>query len=179
MNYSTGSREFSDNHYRWRYGLLTAVIAIPLFWSFATVRSVYPVTAWTVMIGGGSLQQPWTYYLVRGETVSGDLIDIRPAEITNAMYARTWSLVRATVNNDAFKIQSPHPRNLQFLKKGSEVPPGANVSELLTLWGRLYNAELSSQSPFRLKSVRLDVYRWDSGRFQDYDELIATWRADL
>lgn len=179
MTNPTNRSELPDSHYRWRYALLTIVLVIPLVWSFVEVRSVYPVSAWTVMISGGSLQQPWTYYLVRGETVTGELIDLRPAEITDALYGRTWSLVRAAVNNDAFNIQSPHPRNLELLNSDSELLPGAQVPELLTIWARLYNANLPSHSPFRLRAVRLDVYRWESGRFQDYGKFVATWRADL
>ncbi len=171
--------DLSDSQFGWRYALLTVVIVLPLLWSFATARSVYPATAWTVMVSGGSLQQPWTYYLIRGETVSGQLIDLRPAGITDALYGRTWSMVRAAVNNDAFKLQSPHPGNLQLIKSNSEVPRAVLVPELLATWGRLYNSSLSSQSRLRLKAVRLDVYRWDSGRFQHYDNLVETWHSDL
>jgi len=34
-------------------------------------------------------------------------------------------------------------------------------------------------SPKRLKAIRLDMYRWESGRYDDYDKFIESWRKEL
>jgi hypothetical protein len=175
-------REFSEQHYRVRYALVTFVIALPLIFSFVSLRNVYPSTAWTVMMSGGSLERDWTYYIVRGETVTGEIVDINPTRLTNSLYGRTWSLVRAAVNNDAFRLDTPHPQNVQLLESvggPSNLPEAARVGELLDAWGYLYNSKLPSSSPSRLKAVRIDVYRWDSKRFADFDRFVETWREEL
>lgn len=174
--------EKRDRRLRLRYSILTIAIFLPLLWSFLALRSLYPVTSWTVMMSGGSLENGWTYYVVRGETVSGEIVDIRPPKLTDALYARTWSMVRATINNDAFRLASPHPHNASLLMASGgfeKLPRGARLPELLTTWGLLYNQKLPVSSPMRLKAVRVDVYRWDSGDFQNYDRFLETWRQEL
>lgn len=172
---------FSDQSLRLRYAILTLGISAPLLWSFATVRNVYPITAWNMMMSGGSLDRPWTYYIVRGETVSGEVIDLRPSRFTNGLYGRTWSMVAATVNNDAFRLPNPHPQNAAIMvgTSPSQLARGIRVPELLRAWGNLHNARLPASSPLRLKAVRIDVYRWDSGRFDSYDTFVETWRQEL
>ena len=34
-------------------------------------------------------------------------------------------------------------------------------------------------APQRLKAIRLDMYRWESGRYADYDKFIESWRKEL
>lgn len=178
----TDFRDPPEGTLRIRYILLTVGIFLPLFWSFVSLRGFYPITSWTMMMSGGNWQRGWTYYLVRGETVSGEIIDLRPSELTDGLSGRTWSLVAAAVNNDSFKLSSLHPQNAQLLGRAGNlenIPRGARVPELLGGWGSLYNSKLPPSSPSRLKAVRIDVYRWDSGRFQNYDKFIETWRKEL
>jgi hypothetical protein len=172
----------SERHLRRRYAILTLGLLLPLLISFILARNVYPVASWTVMMSGGNLQRPWTYYVVRGETVLGQTVDVEPPELINALYGRTWSLVGATVNNEAFKLRSPHPHNSALLRAEGELgqlPRGARVPELLQVWGSLYNSKLPATSPKRLKAIRIDVYRWDSGGYYNYDRFIETWRHEL
>ena len=171
----------SDHSLRVRYSILTFAVFAPLFCSFLLVRNVYPITSWNMMMSGGSLERTWTYYLVRGETASGAVIDLRPADLTDALYGRTWSMVAATVNNDAFKLRHPHPKNGEIVAGNSvlRLPRGVRVPELLQAWGNLHNARLPASSPLRLKAVRIDVYRWDSGRFEAYDTFLESWRQEL
>jgi len=133
------------------------------------------------MMSGGSLDRPWTYYLVRGETASGALIDLRPGDLTDGLYGRTWSLVAAAVNNEAFKLRNPHPQNASILAShpALELRRGIRVPELLRAWGHLHNSRLSASSPLRVNAVRIDVYRWESGRFEAYDTFLETWRQEL
>jgi len=53
------------------------------------------------------------------------------------------------------------------------------LPDLLHVWGDLYNKQLPASSPQRLKAIRLDLYRWESGRYADYDKFIETWRTEL
>jgi hypothetical protein len=171
----------ADKDFRLRYAVLTFSIFVPLLWSFALIRNVYPFTAWNMMMSGGSLERPWTYYIVRGETASGELIDLRPSRLTDGLYGRTWSMVAATINNDAFRLRYPHPQNAAVIARTgpSQLPRGIRVPELLRAWGNLHNEQLAPSSPLRLKAVRIDVYRWESGYFGDYDTFIETWRQEL
>jgi hypothetical protein len=172
----------SDDSFKIRYLILTVGIFLPLVLSFITLRNFYPVAPWTMMMSGGSLHRGWTYYLVRGETISGEIVDIRPIQLTDGLSGRTWSLVNAAVTNDSFRLRYPHPQNAQVLAATggfANVPRAMRLPELLTAWGNLYNSKLPASSPLRLKAVRVDVYRWDSGRYKDYDRFIETWRQEL
>lgn len=134
------------------------------------------------MMSAGSLQRPWTYSIVSGETVSGEKVDVRPARLTTPLYHRTWGLVNATVANGSFKLASVHPRNLELLQQAGGVenlPPGVLIPDLLQGWGKLYNDQFPENSPQRLKVIQLDLYRWDSGRYADYGTLVKTWRKEL
>ena len=165
-----------------KYAILTAAIFLPLFWSFLFVRNLYPIAAWNVMMAGGDLERGRSYYMLRGETVSGETIDVRPIELTNALYSRTWTMVNATVDNQAFKLANLHPANTELLRQAGgleNLPPGARVPELLKAWGNLYNARLPGSSPQRLRAMRLDMYRWEGGDYADYDKFITSWRQDL
>jgi hypothetical protein len=169
---------------RWfiRYSILTCAIFLPLFWAFFYLRNVYPIASWTVMMASGELQRGHTYFVLRGETISGETVDIQAIDLTNALYSRNWTMVNATVMNGSFKLASLHPSNAALLTSvgGIEnLPPGARVPDLLESWGQLYNSKQSALSPRRLKAIRLDMYRWEGGRYADYDKFIDSWRKEL
>lgn len=169
---------------RWiiKYAVLTGALFLPLLWSFRYVRNLYPATVWNVMMAGGDLQAGRSYCVLRGETVSGETIDIRPIELTNALYARTWTMINATIDNQSFKLRSVHPDNALLLDSVGGVdklPPGARIPDLLSTWGTVYNNKQPASSPYRLKAIRLDMYRWSSGRYGDYETFIDSWRKEL
>jgi len=165
-----------------KYAILTAAIFLPLLWAFVAIRNLYPVTAWNVMMSGGIIERGRSYWILRGETVSGETIDIRPMSLTNALYARTWTMVNATVDNQAFKLPNPYPANAELMRQAGgleHLPPGARLPDLLRAWGDLYNERLPASSPQRLKAIRLDMYRWEGGSFAYYDKFIESWHQDL
>jgi hypothetical protein len=165
-----------------KYACLTFAIFIPLLWAFVYIRNVYPVATWNVMMAPGLLGHGRTYWILRGETVSGETIDVRPITLTNAMYSRTWTMVNATVDNQSFKIANMHPANAEMLRQSGgidKLTPGARVPDLLRAWGNLYNERLPAASPQRLKAIRLDMYRWEGGSYARYDNFIQTWRQEL
>ncbi len=97
--------ENARDHYSERrlvvgYAVLTCAIFFPLLGAFVLLRSFYPVAAGTVMMAGGNLQRGRAYYILRGETMAGETIDIQAIELTNALYSRTWTMVNATVGNE-------------------------------------------------------------------------------
>jgi hypothetical protein len=155
---------------------------LPLIWAFVFIRNLYPIAAWNVMMAGGDLERGRSYSILRGETVSGETIEIRPIKLTNALYGRTWTMVNAAIGNQAFKLDSIHPANEELLRQygGLEnLPMGARLPALLQAWGDLYNQKLPESSPQRLKAIRLDLCRWESGRYDDYDKFIESWRQEL
>ncbi len=165
-----------------KYAILTCAIFLPLFWAFVYVRNVYPIATWNVMLGGSLLERGRSYWILRGETVGGETIDVRPMDLTNALYSRTWTMVNATFGNQSFKLTRLHPANAELLQQvgGIEnLPSAARVPDLLRAWGELYNERLPASSPQRLKAIRLDMYRWEGGRYADYDTYIDSWRQDL
>jgi hypothetical protein len=165
-----------------KYAVLTLAIFLPLIWAFLFVRNMYPIASWNVMMAGGDLERGRSYCMLRGETVSGETIDIPAINLTNALYSRTWTMVNATIDNQSFKLKSIHPQNEELIRQfgGIEnLPPGVRLTDLLQAWGDLYNARLPASSPQRLKAIRLDMYRWESGRYSDYDKFIESWRKDL
>jgi hypothetical protein len=165
-----------------KYAVLTIAIFLPLLWAFRYVRNLYPIAAWNVMMAGGDLERGRNFCILRGETVSGETIEIAPIELTNALYSRTWTMVNATIDNQAFKLNSIHPQNQELLNRlgGLEnLPPGTRIPDLLQVWGQLYNQQQPESSPKRLKAIRLDLYRWESGRYSDYDKFIESWRKEL
>lgn len=165
-----------------KYAILTAAIFLPLIWAFVRIKNVYPIAAWNVMMSSGLLERGRTYWILRGETVSGETIDVRPMSLTNAMYARTWTMVNATVDNQSFKLPNPYPANAELMRQAGGIehlPRGARLPDLLRAWGNLYNERLPSGSPQRLKAIRLDMYRWEGGSFSNYDNFIESWRQDL
>ncbi len=167
---------------RVRYALLTAALFAPLLYSFLAVRNVYPFAASTMMMAGGDLGRGASYYRLRGETASGETIDLPPAELTDALSWRHWSLVGETVKNKQFTIYKPHPSNVALAASAGGVenlPPAASLEELLRAWGGIYNSRLPDGSPRRLRAVRLDAYRWEGGAYGDYERFVESWRAEL
>jgi len=165
-----------------KYAVLTLAIFLPLIWAFLFVRNLYPIAAWNVMMAGGDLERGRSYCMLRGETISGETIDIPAIDLTNALYSRTWTMVNATIDNQSFKLKSIHPQNEELIRRFGGVeklPPGVRLSDLLQAWGELYNKRLPASSPQRLKAIRLDMYRWESGGYSDYDKFIETWRREL
>jgi hypothetical protein len=165
-----------------RYALLTAALFAPLLYSFLAVRNVYPFAASTMMMAGGDLGRGASYYRLRGETAGGATIDLPPAELTDALSWRHWSLVGATVENKEFTVFKPHPSNeaLAVAAGGVEkLPRAARLPELLRAWGGIYNSRLPDGSPRRLRAVRLDAYRWEGGAYGDYERFVESWRAGL
>jgi len=134
------------------------------------------------MMAGGDLERGRSYCILRGETVSGEVVEIRPIELTNALYSRTWTMVSATIANQSFRLASIHPKNVELLNIAGGVdklPPGARIRDLLETWGSLYNDRLPASSPQRLKAIRLDMYRWEGGSYSNYDNFIESWRKEL
>jgi hypothetical protein len=128
------------------------------------------------------LNRQWTYFILRGETVSGETIDLKPTTLTDALRNRTWGMVRATVNNDSFRLRSLHPQNAALLASygGSEkLPPAARLPDLLKVWGDLYNARLAPSAPSRLKAVRLERYVWDGKSYSNYAQFVQSWNKEL
>jgi len=134
------------------------------------------------MMAGGDLERGRSYCILRGETVSGETVEIRPIKLTNALYGRTWTMVNATVDNQSFKLASIHPDNEELVRRFGGVenlPQGVRLPDLLQVWGDLYNNQQPASSPHRLKAIRLDMYRWEGGRYSDYDKFIESWRKEL
>ena len=174
--------ESTDRHFRVRYLLLTIGIFIPLLWAFVRVANVYPFAAWTVMMGGGNLQREYHYFILRGETVQGDVIDLPAIELTDALSSRNWGLATAIATNSGFRLKSPHPANaalLQAAGRFENVPPAVRMPELLRAWGTIYNSRLPASSDRRLKAIWLDAYRWPGRQYSNYTEFIQSWREEL
>jgi hypothetical protein len=171
-----------DRYLLARYAALTVALFVPLLLAFAFVRNLYPFAASTMMMAGGDLQSGRTYYVMRGETSTGEIIDLPPVELTNALAANTWGLVAATVENKSFTIRSPHPSNLALIAAagGTErLPPASTLNDLLRSWGTIHNSRLPPASPQRLRAVRLDAYHWAGGSYANYAELVQSWRVEL
>ncbi|HVG29195.1 MAG TPA: hypothetical protein VM864_05685 [Pyrinomonadaceae bacterium] len=164
------------------YAALTLALALSQLWAFAAMRDLYPFAAWRMMSGGGEVREGYAYFIARGESASGETVDIRPARLTDALYARTWGLVEATVGNGSFRLRRPHPANAAALRQAGgfdKLPRGARVPELLRAWGEIYNEGIAPDSPRRLRAVRLDAYRRAGGRDTARDELTDTWSVEL
>lgn len=169
---------------RWfrRYVVLTVALVVPLGWAFITIRQVYPIAAWLVMTDSRMMQHGRTYFILRGETISGETLEIPATSLTDAMAPRAWSMVAATEQNASFSLNSPHPDNVRLLATvgGLEgLPRGARMPDLLRAWGQIYNARLPATSPRRLRAIRLDVYQWEGGSYANYDRFLETCRVEL
>jgi hypothetical protein len=172
----------SERRFVFQYAVLTLALFLPLLWAFIRVRNTYPIAVWNMMMAGGELQRSRTYFILRGETLEGESIEIRAAGLTNGLSGRTWGMVGATANNDSFKLRSLHPANEHLLSQVGgfdNLPLGARMSDLLQTWGRLYNEQLPQSSTRRLRAIRLDMYRWDSGEYAGFNHFIDSWRKEL
>ena len=152
MSARNESREPRERRLIIKYAILTAAVFLPLIWSFLFVRNLYPFAAWNVMMAGGDLERGRSYCILRGETVSGDTVDVRPIKLTNALYSRTWTMVNATIDNQSFKLKSIHPDNEELVRRYGGVenlPPGVRLPDLLQAWGDLYNKQQPASSPRR------------------------------
>lgn len=165
-----------------RYAALTVALFVPLILAFVSIRNLYPFAASTMMLGLKDTQSGRDYYVLRGETASGETIDLPPIKLTNALTGRNWSLVSAAVENKSFNIRSPHPENIRLAAAYGGIdrlPRAVRLEELLRTWGAIYNSRLPGSSNQRLRSVRLDAYRWEGGVNGDYDRFVESWRAVL
>jgi len=163
-----------------RYAVLTIALLIPLVLSFVFIRNLYPFAASTMMLRD---RDPGSnYYILRGETVGGETIDLPPISLTNALSGRHWGLVSAAVENKPFQISSLHPENAQLTaahSSANDLPRAARLEDLLRAWGRIYNSRLPESSPQRLRLVKLDAYRWDGEIGADYGRFVESWKAAL
>jgi len=174
--------QVAERQFRLRYTLLTAAIFLPLLWAFVSIKNVYPFAAWTVMMAGGNLQRSHNYFLLRGETISGEVVDIPAIELTDALSGRNWGLVAATLANGPFHVRSPHPANAALIAVSGDldkVQQASRLPELLRAWGTIYNSRWPASSPHRLKAIRLDSYRWMGQSYSNYDHFIESWRQEL
>src|SRR6266446_457128 len=179
---SDNHNDLEDRAARLRYAALTAVLFIPLLFTFATIRNLYPFAASTMMLGSGEMQSGQNYYVLRGETLSGETIDLPPIKLTNALTGRNWGLVSAALENKSFNISSPHPENVRMAADYGGVdklPRAVRLQDLLRAWGGIYNSRLPNSSNQRLRSVRLDSYRWEGGINGEYDRFVESWTAML
>jgi len=171
-----------ERRVRLRYALLTLALSAPLVWSFLALRNLYPFPAYTMMMAGGDPRKGTDYFVLRGETVAGETIDLPPAGLTDALSYRHWSLVGATVENKSFLVTNPHPANAALAAGAGgadKLPRAARLGELLRAWGDCHNGRLPADSPRRLRAVRLDAYRWDGGSYKDTGRFVESWRAEL
>jgi len=183
-NTADRSASQDDSNRRWfvRYAILTFALFAPLLISFFFIRNLYPFAASTMMMAAGDARSSQTYYVLRGETVSGLTVDLPPVKLTNALSNVTWGLVSATAENKAFLIRTPHPANTALLNAlgGKEnLPPGVRLPDLLRSWGEIYNSRLPTSSSQRLRAVKIDAYRWQLGTYGNYDTYVKTWRLEL
>ena len=166
---------------RIRYLVLTLALFLPLLWTFVRVRNLYPFAVWNVMVRSNPVQTPFTYYVLRGETEAGELIDVQADSLADALRSRRWGLVTATAENQSFKLQWPHPQNAALLSQlpVDQLPPGVLMNDLLRVWGQTHNSIYPAGSPNHLKAIRLDAYRWDGSSYSDYRQFVRSWRAEL
>ena len=160
------------------YAAVTFVLAASQLWAFAAARDLYPFAAWRQMMGGGDLRAGVSYFVLRGTTAGGAEVGLPAAQLTDALAANNFGLAAATVRNGSFRLRWPHPDNAALLERAGgfdRLPRGARVPELLRAWGAIHNERLPPDSPHRLRSARLDEYRWDGGAYADYERYVASW----
>lgn len=167
-----------------RYVVLTIAVFLPLMWAFITGNRWYPVHSFQMFYGASALGRGdgRIYYVFRGETAAGEIIDIPPITILNALDDRIWSMVDAVVANESLQVRSPHPENVRVIQSAGgieNVPRAAHLSNVLRTIGERYNAGLSKDSARHLVNVRLDAYRWAEQEYGNYAEYLETWRVEL
>ena len=163
-----------------RYAVLTIALFVPLLLAFAALRNLYPFAASTMMLRD---RDPGSnYFILRGETEGGETIDVPPIDLTDALSGRHWGLVSAAVENKSFKISAPHPENARLAAAYASVddlPRAARLESLLRTWGLIYNSRLPPASRQRLRSVRLDAYRWEGQITGDPGRFLESWKVVL
>jgi hypothetical protein len=167
-----------------RHTALTLAIFGPLLLSFIKGTEFYPLVVYRMFYGASRLGvgTGYEYYIFRGETISGEVIDIPPVTIVNALDDKIWSIVSSVVNNDSFRLRSPHPDNTRLIARvgGVDQLPGATrLPDLLRAWGNRYNAILPEGSPHHLRRVRLDAYEWPEKEYANYSNYIKSWSVEL
>jgi hypothetical protein len=176
-----GSSSPGERRIRRRYACITTALLLPLLFTFASLRNIYPFAASTMMLGDRDLQSDREYFVLRGETIEGKIVDLPAIELTNALSGRNWSLVSAAVDNKSFKIRRPYPANAALAAAAGGVdklPEAARLPDLLRAWGSIYNSRLPTSSPQRLQTVQLDAFEW-RWRTGEADRLIKSWRVQL
>jgi hypothetical protein len=177
--------DVSDRRWRIRYAVLTFALFAPLLVAFIFVRNLYPFAASTMMMRGvlGDAPGALPSYVLRGETSSGEIIDLAPVSPTSALSEVTWVLVRGTVDNKSFAMRTPHPANAALLESvGNDpfkLPRAARLNELLRSYGAIHNSRLPPSSPQRLRAVILSRYHWDARSYRDYQRFVESWRVEL
>jgi hypothetical protein len=172
----------TNRHTVIRYGVLTAALFIPLLLTFASARNLYPFAASTMMLGNIDLQSGREYYKLRGETIDGRMVDVAPIQLTDALSGRNWSLADTAVRNRSFIIRRPHPDNVFLLNASGgfdKLPTAARLEQLLRAWGNMHNSHLPDASNLRLRSISLDLYRWEGGLGGNYGRFIKSWTVSL
>ena len=148
-----------------RHSVLTLAIFVPLLCSFLIGAEWYPVSHYRMFYGASALTKGkgFNYFIFRGETASGETVDIAPITLMNGMDDRIWTMVNAVVANESFQLRSPHPLNEKLIMAVGGVdrlPRAALLPDLLRIWGNRYHAKLAGDSPHRLVRVRMDEYQW-------------------
>jgi len=166
---------------RTKYLILTLALFLPLLWAFVRVRNLYPVASWNVMVRSSPVQPPFTYYVLRGETDAGDLVDVQANSLADPLRSRLWGFVAATAANQSLKLHRPHPQNAALLSQVpiDQLPEGVLMNDLLRVWGQNHNASHPAGSANHLKVIRLDAYRWDGASYSNYRQFVKSWRAEL
>lgn len=176
----TVQRSAKERRWLIRYAALTVALAVPLLLAFVSIRNLYPFAASTMMLR--DRDRGSNYYILRGETQSGETIDLPPINLTNALSGRHWGLVAATVENKSFQLSALHPENARLAAvyaNADNLPRAARLEDLLRAWGFIYNSRLHGSSRQRLRSIRLDAYRWEGEITGDSGRFVESWRASL
>jgi len=162
--------------------VLTGALFGPLLWAFVTVNNFYPVPVWSLFSDAPQQGEGRVYYVLRGQTLGGEWMDIPPIRITDGLTGRIHMMVYYTVSNASFFLDSPHPDNVARATAAGgakRLTPGARLPELLRSWGESFNASLPKDSPRRLQAMRLDQYRWNGEQFKNYHEFVTFWMVEL
>ena len=167
-----------------RHVVLTVAIFVPLGWAFITQTFWYPIHYYRMFYGTSALGKgnERVYYIFRGETASGEIIDIPPVTIFNALDAMVTYVVQASIDNESLHIRSAHPDNIKLIQSAGSienVPRAVLLPDVLRVFGERYNAKLSGDSPQRLIRVRLDAYRWPEEEYGNYAQYLESWNVEL
>jgi hypothetical protein len=167
-----------------RHSLLTLAVFIPLLGAFVAGEESYPVSYYSMFHGASALGKGngFQYFVFRGETASGEIVEIAPITLMNGMDDRIWTMVRAVVANESLELHSAHPANTRLTSEAGgihKLPRGALLPDLLRVWGDRYNARLAVNSPDRLIRAQMDEYKWPEREYGNYSEPIQSWRVDL